>query len=307
MRAISLSLFIMLFTVPAFFSACGYDKQNAVNDDNPPSGEIIPAADPCIAGPTAWTTFTTGLASENYESAVVYYPADTPEDSLPAAVVTHGWMAEKEKMTWLAERLASHGYIVLLFTSLVHGNLLASPSDWVTGHTGAIAKLKEENLRPDSPLYQIIDTDRIAIMGHSMGGGGALHTADAMSDEIAAVIGLTPYELGSKPGENITVPVLVITGENDSVANASMGRDFYDAIAEGTPKLFMTITDMVHDDVQNEGSFHEAQSMAVISWLNYHLKDDDRYLSWLTGEEKTAAAADNWYTAYLFEGVPITE
>ncbi len=276
------------------------------SDDDTASNISETPADPGRQGTVNFLTSADNLDSEKYESARLYYPEYDNGPPLPATILTHGWEADKEKMTWLAERLASHGYIVILFTALAYNNLFASPSDWVTGHKGAIETLTTENLRQGSPIYHRLDTSRIAIMGHSMGGGGALHTADEVGDQVAAVIGITPYETGNKPGENITVPVLIITGSADILVSTSMGMAFYDALPAINSKLFLTIEAMGHNDVQNEGNdqYHEICSTLIVSWLNYFLRDDTRYLSWLTGEGYEKAWEDGWYTGYIHENIP---
>ncbi len=69
-----------------------------------------------------------------------------------------------------------------------------------------------------------IDKNRIYLMGHSMGGGGALHIGEKYSDIWAAVAGVAPAAMGfqwSRDQKLKDIPLLIIVGENDSLVKGS--------------------------------------------------------------------------------------
>jgi predicted esterase len=69
-----------------------------------------------------------------------------------------------------------------------------------------------------------IDKNRIYLMGHSMGGGGALHIGEKYSDIWAAVAGVAPAAFGfqwSKDQKLKDVPLLIIVGEDDTLVKGS--------------------------------------------------------------------------------------
>ena len=69
-----------------------------------------------------------------------------------------------------------------------------------------------------------IDKNRIYLMGHSMGGGGALHIGEKYSDIWAAVAGVAPAAFGfqwSKDQKLKNVPLLIIVGEDDRLVKGS--------------------------------------------------------------------------------------
>ncbi len=69
-----------------------------------------------------------------------------------------------------------------------------------------------------------IDENRIYLMGHSMGGGGALHLGEKYSDIWAAVAGVAPAAFGFQWSEDQKlkdVPLLIIVGEDDRLVQGS--------------------------------------------------------------------------------------
>jgi predicted esterase len=69
-----------------------------------------------------------------------------------------------------------------------------------------------------------VDDNRIYLMGHSLGGGGALHMGEKYSTIWAAVAGLAPAAFGfqwSSDQKLKNVPLLIIVGDNDRLATGS--------------------------------------------------------------------------------------
>jgi predicted esterase len=69
-----------------------------------------------------------------------------------------------------------------------------------------------------------VDKNRIYLMGHSMGGGGALHLGEKYSHIWAAVAGVAPATFGfewSADQKLKNVPLLIIVGEDDTLVKGS--------------------------------------------------------------------------------------
>jgi predicted esterase len=69
-----------------------------------------------------------------------------------------------------------------------------------------------------------VDDNRIYLMGHSLGGGGALHMGEKYSTIWAAVAGLAPAAFGfqwSADQKLKNVPLLIIVGDQDRLATGS--------------------------------------------------------------------------------------
>lgn len=81
-------------------------------------------------------------------------------------VFVHGFRAKKEWYSWIGECLANQGYSALLFT--VPSSGLLDPYQWSDGIKSAIDYL----LNKESALCDIVTSENIGVMGHSMGGLG---------------------------------------------------------------------------------------------------------------------------------------
>ncbi len=118
-------------------------------------------------------------------------PAARPA-SFPLIVVSHGYSNDPAAMTWLTENLASKGYVVAAIRhddppitdrSKFAGPLLRRPLDiaYVT-----------DTLRKTLAQEHLVDAARVALIGYSMGGYGALTAAGATLDPAGPPTQLVP-------------------------------------------------------------------------------------------------------------------
>src|ERR1039458_9058486 len=113
-------------------------------------------------------------------------------ERFPLVIVSHGYPGSRTFLTYLTENLASKGYIVAAIdhTDSVFGQEAAFPStllnrandQWFT-----IDALTARALAPGDFLHGVLDASRVAIVGYSMGGYGALARSEEHTSELQSL------------------------------------------------------------------------------------------------------------------------
>ncbi len=108
----------------------------------------------------------------------------------PLIVLSHGYPGSRLMMTYLAENLASKGYVVaaIAHTDSTFGNVGAFASTLVNRAKDQLFVIDEMARRGDGDgfLGGLLGAENTAIIGYSMGGYGALNSAGAGYSEAAA-------------------------------------------------------------------------------------------------------------------------
>jgi dienelactone hydrolase len=250
-------------------------------------------ARPDSAGPFAVATFTVTIPrSRGTMNGIVYRPVsvDSTLGSHPAVIFGHGYFASAGRYDSICRRLASHGFYVLAPANPDPG-LFRSLAPAADDMRAAREFLDSLGHMPDMG----IDPRRIALAGHSMGGGAAF--LDAQRDttgSVKAVIGLAPYRIsGQIHPESLRVPALVIAGGNDRSAPAAVARrEFYEPspapsyfvlVRAGGHNGFLDITSWVEDRFEPFDRVVQLNATRALltAFLQVYLADDERYLPWL--------------------------
>jgi predicted dienelactone hydrolase len=110
--------------------------------------------------------------------------ADLTEGPYPLVVLSHGFAITASSYGWLAEHLASHGMVVVapqhhesLDPGLLWRSTSARPSD-----IRNVLSFVDEVVLPGGEFEGLIDSDAIAVAGHSYGGYTTLASAGARVD-----------------------------------------------------------------------------------------------------------------------------
>ncbi|MDR7383627.1 dienelactone hydrolase family protein [Promicromonospora iranensis] len=210
----------------------------------------------------------TRAAAEGYGGGTVYYPTDTSEGTFGAVAISPGYRSSQAAIAWLGPRLASQGFVVLTIDTL-------RPADSPT-RRGAQLLAALEQLQ-ESTLADRIDPDRLAVMGHSMGGGGSLEAAKD-DPALRAVIPMTPWS-PDRTFPEVTAPTLVIGAEDDAVARVrSYAEPIYESLPADGDKAYLELRDASHSAPSSPSTTIARYSL---SWLKRYVDDDERYTQFL--------------------------
>ncbi|HYX35635.1 MAG TPA: hypothetical protein VE954_21265 [Oligoflexus sp.] len=235
---------------------------------------------PGKVGPFPVRSYSDNLQNPAYQSAIIFYPDDRSQRRFPATTLSGGYTNTKEYMVWLGKHLASHGIITIVFTPT--NTMSVDANIWATGHLGSLGQLESENQRNGSPIAGRLNVDRLGVMGFSMGGAGTVLAVNKAGSRVKAAVPLCPY----RPAVlKAAVPMLSITGTQDTVAASVYVERAFTAAKTGQPKAFARFNGMSHPDVVFGGSHHEEIARYAISRYKVFLADELAYKTYLHGEE----------------------
>ena len=131
-------------------------------------------------------------------------------------------------------------------------------------------------LTTSSPVKSEVDPSRLAVLGHSMGGGGMVYATEHRSS-LRAAIGLAPYS-PSESWSTDTVPTLVIGGQNDTVVTPSLLSSEYATLPASTTTDFAQIAGASHVYYTQPNN---VEMKRIIPWLKIFVDSDTRYTQFL--------------------------
>lgn len=147
--------------------------------------------DPSAGIPTVTVRYSYGISplTGGTTVALATYPGravpgaapDRAAGPYPVVVLSPGFAIGATTYGWLAEHLASHGFVVAAIhhtESLDPQNLWRATVDRPRDVSAALDSVLREST-PDGPLAGLVDLDRAAVVGHSYGGYAALAAGGA--------------------------------------------------------------------------------------------------------------------------------
>ncbi len=273
------------------------------------SASTITAASASTVGPYTVASYTSGIAtSSDYDIPKIWYPTNgtapyagvvfiaghnTSYAEAPETEQVNGHTVVEVDFSQWARLLASHGFAVLFIDP---DDLGASPEDRATALDQAVNALAGENTRSASPLFGRLLVNKIAVMGHSYGGAGALLATGAGNSHIAAALGLSPVSSSSNPYGADRVPTMIISARGDPYES-----DFpqqYGTIPSTTTKLLanfkqdLTAWSSMHAIALVPLGTHTTDpevARLALSFLEVYLYADTRYKPFLVNDTATLA------------------
>ncbi len=265
---------LTLLAATLFFAPAAEAQSNPYERGPDPSVSSIRTT-----GPYAYSTSSVSSWVSGFGGGTVYYPTGTSE-TFGGVVVSPGYTASSSSMAWFGRRMASHGFVVLVIDTNSRydqpnsrGTQLLAAADWLSSSS------------PPAAVRNRLDSSRMAVAGHSMGGGGALRASNSRPS-LEASIPFTAWHT-TKTWSSNTVPQLILGAENDSVASmSSHSIPFYNGLPDSTPKMYAELRGASHFTPNSTNADYQQLS---VSWLKLFVDNDTRYAGFLCGDDRPTA------------------
>jgi predicted dienelactone hydrolase len=218
-----------------------------------------------LRGPYAVSQTNVSSLVTGFGGGVIYYPTSTADGTFGAVAISPGFTATWSSISWLGPRIASHGFVVI---GIETNTLLDQPAQRGDELLAALNYLTTQ-----SSIRTRVDSSRLAVAGHSMGGGGTLEAAKDRPS-LQAAVPLAPWNV-DKSWPDDRVPTLIIGGEADTIAPvASHSIPFYNTIPSASEKAYLELNNASHFFPQTVNTL---TGRMAVAWLKRFVDNDTRY------------------------------
>ncbi|MFE6133986.1 alpha/beta hydrolase family protein [Streptomyces sp. NPDC056437] len=214
-------------------------------------------------------TTVSSLSVSGFGGGTIYYPTSTADGTFGAIAISPGYTASQSSIAWLGPRLASQGFVVFTIDTLT---TLDQPDSRGRQLLAAL-----DHLTQRSTVRTRIDSSRLGVMGHSMGGGGTLEAAKSRPS-LQAAIPLTGWNL-DKSWPELRTPTLVVGADGDTIAPVSSHSEpFYTSLPSSLEKAYLELNNASHFTPNSSNTTIAKYS---ISWLKRFIDNDTRFEQFL--------------------------
>lgn len=214
-----------------------------------------------------FSTSSTGVSRfvSGFGGGRIYFPTTTSQGTFGGIAIAPGYTASWSSIDWLGPFLASHGFVVIGIETNSRYDLPSSRGEQLEAALNYLVNRSSERHR--------VDSDRLAVAGHSMGGGGAMSAVRA-NPELLAAVPLTPWHVSSSFG-SVQAGTMIIGGQDDTVAPVSSHSiPIYSSVPSSSEKAYL--------EMRGEGHFFPTGydttvGKYMVSWLKRFVDFDTRY------------------------------
>ncbi|PPG20727.1 alpha/beta hydrolase family protein [Rathayibacter toxicus] len=200
-----------------------------------------------------------------FGGGTIYYPATTGAGKFGAVALSPGYMEKEYSFSWLGTRLASQGFVVFIINTQNSEEFPSARTDELLASLNYLTQTSEVRDR--------VDPNRLAVMGHSMGGGAALEAAEK-NQSLRAVISMTPWNIKTTYSD-IKTPTLIIGAQYDNIAPVhDHAQPSYASLPNDLAKSYLELRNGNHFSPNMENT---AIARSSTVWLKRFVDGDTRY------------------------------
>jgi pimeloyl-ACP methyl ester carboxylesterase len=237
-------------------------------------------------------SFNNRYGTRLYGEIVLPRRAETPPSAGPFPVILalQGLNTNLAMYRWWHQVFADAGYLVLAFDFSGQGRSddesAADPGNNVEEAQDALTWLLEA-----SPVREVLDRQRIGVVGHSMGAIATM-ALQAVEPRVKAAVAAAPISEDSAPFDANPIPVMIQTGDHDGpiapipFVNPAVVRAVYDKLSPD--RAFIVCEACSHAQHTNFPLLPtatwgiEIAGRYSLAWMDYHLRGDAAALEVLT-------------------------
>ncbi|WP_420712246.1 alpha/beta hydrolase [Streptomyces sp. NRRL S-920] len=227
-------------------------------------------------------TRVSSLGVTGFGGGTLYYPTTTSDGTFGAIAIAPGYGGTQSSISWLGPRLASQGFVVFTIDTL-------STLDQPAGRGGQLLAALDYLIQRSS-VRDRVDSGRLGVMGHSMGGGGSLEAAKSRP-ALQAAIPLTGWNL-DKTWQELRTPTLVVGADGDTIAPVSSHSEpFYESLSGSLDKAYLELNGANHFTPNSSNTTIAKYS---VSWLKRFIDNDLRYEQFLCPLPRPSATIEEY-------------